>query len=556
MKMSEKKLRKQELYEGTSVFLLATALVKIIGAFFKIPISSDYCLGDLGFGYFSSAYDFFAPVLTVTVSGFPVAISRIVADYIAKKRFADAEKTFLLSRKMLLVFGFFLTFTVIILSFPFVKLTDHTGKSIYSMLAIAPSFFFCFWSSAYRGYFEGLHNMTYPSVSSVIEALGKLLLGLGLALVTVNVTDNPALGAGAALAGITVGNIVGTFYLHLMYRRKITSFPIEQPEEIIPFKKLVKLIIAVSLPAVLSSVSTSMVSLIDVITVRWQLNLYNTSDLNEVYGLIFKNSVLKNVSVSELPTFLYGIRSKAYTIYNLVPSITIALGVSSIPALTEAFYKGDRKETGKNTGTIIKLSAIITLPIAAGFIAVGARLMALLYGRDISSEIGGVMLSLYGIAVAFSGIFIPLSCILQALGKQNATLYNVLVGLIVKIILNIWLCGIVKINIYGAVISTVVCNFIIFVLHFCTLIKCIGFSFDLKNTILKPLISAALCGFAAWGVSLLGDSSIVCIASVFAAAVVYIVVGAVINTFSEADILSFPMGKKLIKICKKTKIIR
>ena len=554
--MSEKKFKKQELHEGAAVLLLATAIVKIIGAFFKIPLSSDYCLGDLGFGYFSTAYDFFGPISTVTVSGFPVVISRIIADFTAKKRFKDAKNAFNLSKKLIITLGFCLTVLMIAFSFPFVKLTDSTCKSIYSLLALAPSFFFCFWSSVYRGYFEGYHNMTYPAVSNVIEALGKLFLGLGLALITVNLTNNPALAAGAALLGITVGDIAGACYLRFMYKNKISATPREQTEEALTGKELIKLIFAISLPTVLSAMSGSMVSLIDVITVRWQLNSYSISDLNEVYGLLFKNSVLKNVSTGELPTFLYGTRSKAYTIYNLVPSITVALGVSSIPALTEAFSKNEMKETGKNAGSVIKLSALITLPIAAGFIAVGKELMALLYGRDISSQLGGVMLSLYGIAVIFSGIFIPLSCVLQALGKQNTALYNVAVGLIIKIVLNLWLCSMPKINIFGAVISTVACNFIIFILHFVTLIRCIGFSFNLKNTIIKPLISALFCGLTAATVSLLGESSLISLLSVCAAAVVYIIVAAVINTFEETDILSLPMGKKLLNVCRKLKIVR
>lgn len=553
--MRNKKITKQGLHESAAIFLLATALVKIIGALFKIPISSDYCLGDLGFGYFSAAYDFFSPVYTITVSGFPVAVAKIVADFTAKNKFENAQKAFFASRRLLFWLGILASLLMVGLSFPFVRFTDATGKSLYGMLAIAPSFMFCFWSSAYRGYFEGLHNMSYPAVSSVIEALGKLILGLGFALVTVAITSDVALGATAALAGITVGNIAGTVYLCAVYKRRISTLPErDETEKSLSQKELYALIISIAVPVVLSSMSGSMVALTDALTVRWQLTA-EVAKSPDLYGGIYEHFA-KEFNISELPTFLYGIRSKAYTIYNLVPSVTVALGVSAIPTLTEAFAKGDKKQAGRNAGVVLKLSALITLPIAAGFIFAGKSLMALLYGNGASAEIGGIMLSLYGVAVAFSGIFIPLSCVLQAVGKQNIALYNVAAGVVIKIVLNLILCGVAELNIFGAVISTIVCNAVIFVLHFVTLIKSIGFSFGIKNAILKPFVSALCCGITAYFITLLGDSSLITLGAIAAAGAVYITVAAIINTFCEEDILSLPAGEKLLKICKTVKIIR
>lgn len=94
--MRNKKITKQGLHESAAIFLLATALVKIIGALFKIPISSDYCLGDLGFGYFSAAYDFFSPVYTITVSGFPVAVAKLLRILLQKTSLKMLKKLFLL----------------------------------------------------------------------------------------------------------------------------------------------------------------------------------------------------------------------------------------------------------------------------------------------------------------------------------------------------------------------------------------------------------------------------------------------------------------------------
>ena len=61
---------------GAFLLLCSAVVVKLIGALFKIPLSSKYCLGDLGFGYFSSAYDLFTPFYALAMAGLPVAVSK------------------------------------------------------------------------------------------------------------------------------------------------------------------------------------------------------------------------------------------------------------------------------------------------------------------------------------------------------------------------------------------------------------------------------------------------------------------------------------------------
>ena len=88
------KTKEQNITQAAAILLVSTVIVKLIGALFKIPLSADYALGDLGFGYFSVAYDLYVPIYMLALSGFPVAISRMVADYTAKERFHDADRVF------------------------------------------------------------------------------------------------------------------------------------------------------------------------------------------------------------------------------------------------------------------------------------------------------------------------------------------------------------------------------------------------------------------------------------------------------------------------------
>ena len=52
----DKAFEKQNVLNGAMILVVATALVKIIGAIYKIPLTG--IIGSLGRGYFASAYIF------------------------------------------------------------------------------------------------------------------------------------------------------------------------------------------------------------------------------------------------------------------------------------------------------------------------------------------------------------------------------------------------------------------------------------------------------------------------------------------------------------------
>ena len=55
--MNQQPIRKQSFLHGAAVLALATLIVKIIGAFYKIPLGN--IIHDDGYGYFTTAYDIY-----------------------------------------------------------------------------------------------------------------------------------------------------------------------------------------------------------------------------------------------------------------------------------------------------------------------------------------------------------------------------------------------------------------------------------------------------------------------------------------------------------------
>ena len=76
--MADKAFKKQSFLQGAAVLAAATAIVKIIGAIYKIPLG--IIIGDEGFSYFGKAYQIYEVLLMISTTGLPVAMSRMVSE--------------------------------------------------------------------------------------------------------------------------------------------------------------------------------------------------------------------------------------------------------------------------------------------------------------------------------------------------------------------------------------------------------------------------------------------------------------------------------------------
>lgn len=528
------KSKVQNLTQAASVLLLSTIAVKLIGAFFKIPLSADFALGDLGFGYFSAAYDIYMPIYTLAIAGFPVAIARMVADYTAKQRFSDADRIFYTAMKALLSFGVAGAALISLIAMIFV---DDEGWK-YSLLAIAPSVFFCAVASVYRGYFEGLKNMVPTAISGIIEALGKLILGLGVAIIVMQITHNSALAAAGAMAGITLGTWCSVGYLAIIHKKKNLVFVNNSDnEDEVGGKAILAQLIKLCVPVAIASLSVNFTSLIDTFTLRQQLTALIEADGNNA-NILLQGTLYTNMVQDEIPTVLYGIKGKAHTLFSLIPTLTTAFGIGALPLVTDNFVRGDYKELNSNANMSLKYSSIISLPAGLGYICMAEKIMELLYG-DTSSALGGKILLIYGIAAIFAGLSVPLTALLQAVGKQTAALVNIVLGIILKILCNIFLTQIKEINVYGAVIGTALCFAVIFMLHVFTLVKGVGITIDLKNVFIMPLIAALICGLVAFTVGKILDFKIGTLISIALAGAVYLLFLFIFRIISVNEVKSF-----------------
>ena len=82
---------------------VAGLLVKLLGAFFRIPLQA--LIGEEGMAYYGYAYPLYSLFLVVATAGIPVAISRLVSERLALKDPEGAHRVFRVSSWLLFFIG-------------------------------------------------------------------------------------------------------------------------------------------------------------------------------------------------------------------------------------------------------------------------------------------------------------------------------------------------------------------------------------------------------------------------------------------------------------------
>ena len=518
--MSGKQTKQQSFLHGSFILIAATFLAKIISAVYRIPLAR--ILGASGMGYFSTAYDLYTPMYSVAMAGLPTAIARMVAEYSARGRYKDVKKTLHIAQAAFLVTGgvgfalmLFLAFTLTGNIGFLARFKAFSPNALPGMICIVPSLIFCCIMSAYRGYFEGLGNMTPTGVSEVFEAAGKLVFGLTIAAVTLSRTNNVSYAVAGALLGITVGEALSTLYLFIKYkffgeknmpRELYVAAPLPDKG-----KKILKTMIAIAIPVVLGSLVNNVTSLIDVAMVQKQLAVAigkAPEYFKETFSAFISTETAQMAKegktfdlLADLPNALYGChRGYAFSVYHLIPTLTTTLGISAIPVLARTWTKKDMSAVKFNIQTIIRTTAVIVMPCGLGMFAISKGILSLLYSGSDAIAIAAPNLRVLGICAIFAGLNSPIIAMLQAVGKEVVPLKNVAIGAVIKVVTNYILVGTPVINIYGVPIGTTLCYFYIFAANLYCLIKHTKIKPDFYSILLKPFFAGAVCGASAFAV--------------------------------------------------------
>lgn len=575
--------RAQSFVEGAMILLIATVVVKIVGMLYKIPLTK--ILGGTGMGYYMTAYGFFTPVYALTVSGLPVAVSKLVAEESARGRARDARQVFYLSLGLFMALGVLGSCVLWVGADAFSQWVGNPAAAS-AVRMVAPAVLFCCLQAAFRGYNEGLRNMIPTALSQMLEAFVKLISGVycsarviekgladfqaGLPVYGVHATDLPQVleallppAAAGAVMGVTLGAAIGALFLAILQICKGLGFSKEalaaspRPQ---PVKSLLSPLIKVAIPVCLAGFAANLSGFIDLLSV---MNRLGTALETDAVALLacYPGLAEAGMSYDQLPNYLYGCyMGLSLTVFNIVPAITGVLGTSALPVVAASWAMQNRERTCKNALSILRLSCLAAIPAGLGVSALSEPILTLLFSeRPLEVSIAAPLLQVLGIAAIFSAITLPVNSMLQALGRADLPVRWLLTGGFLKLLCNMAFMGIPSINLQAAPYSTLLCYGVIAVLSLNSLCRITGVRPSLWKLAGKPLLAAMGCCLTARGLlnplqGLIGGRFGTVLA-VGMGALVYVLLLLLLRAVEREDLEHLPLGEKVIKMLEKLSLI-
>lgn len=532
----KKTFKKESFMQGVLAIMFSQILIKLLGLAYRLYLTNKEGFGDAGNAIYSSGFQIYALLLTVSSIGVPNAISKLVSERLAVGDSKGAHRIFKVA---------FATFSIIggigtLILFYGAKYISNVMLQIpeaeYTLVALSPSIFFVSISSVVRGYFNGRQNMKATANSQTLEQLFKTLLTIVIvAVIAVWSSSNTIIMAAGANLATTLSTFLSFAYLYVYYveRKEEIAQDIKLSKNYKPYriKKIIKTILSVSIPISLSSLMSAITKNIDAMTV--------------VAGL-------KNFMPEATAKLQYGILAgKVDTLTALPLSFNIAFATALVPTISSAKAIGDMENVKKRTSFSLLVTMLIGLPCTAGMFIFASQILNLLFPNASQGEL---LLQISSLTIIFTVLTQTVSGALQGLGKITVPAIALGIGVLVKLVLNLILIKIPIIGANGAAIASVCCHLIAFIIEISVLIKTMKLKLDLEKFVIKPIIATimmAICSLYAYNtVSKLTTKSLTTVISIVIAVIIYIISLIALKVLSKEEIYMIPGGIKIHKVLK------
>lgn len=532
-------MKKQSFLHGAVILTAGLAIIKVLGAVYKIPIAN--ILGKEGYGIFLAAYNVYNVFYTASTAGVPVAMARLIAAADANGRHLQVRRYYRTGLCTFFIIGLICSMIMFLFPTELAASIHHVGAA-QSIWALSPAILLCCMIAIIRGFTQGHSNMIPTAISQILEVLFKLIFGLGLVAVFAGLGMSTPLRCAAAISGVTVGSLIALLFLFWYKHKHYPERPLSADETDIPdsYSTTLKTILMVVIPISIASSVQSVINLIDTEQIM--------SILQGPTGFTY-----------EMASGLYGVYGEAQTLYNLPGTIISAISVSIVPTIAANFALNNLKGAKETSETGLRITAVMALPMGFGLCVLSDPIMNVLFWGE--ADGGAGMLSILGIAAFFLCMVVVMTGILQAGGKERLPLLSAIIGGVVKIGVNMVLLANPAINIYGASISTLCCYIVMATLDFLFLKTCLGEYPNLIRIISRPLMSTIAMSVVAFGayriLTLLVNAApgrllmaVYLTVAIGCAVVVYLVMVIKTKSITAEDMTMIPKGEKIAKLLR------
>lgn len=553
--------KKQSFLHGAALLAIATAIVKVIGAVYKLPLKG--IIGDEGYSYFCSAYDIYTVLLLISTAGLPVAMSRMISQASSLNDPVRIKRVYNTSRTIFLGLGAVST-ALMMLFCKQLAASQEQPDAWLAIFCLAPCAFLMGIISTYRGFFQGQGNMIPTSISQVIEAMFKMVVGLLAAILILNLGGTVPMAAAGAILGVTLSCLVSVIYLFSVFHKQAQPefLDLRQPN----FHGLTaKRLLAVAVPITIGAAGLQLLTVIETSLYMDRLVvLLDTNRLTAPLVDTLKDQILSADSTltsaqlhSRVAANMKGIYNFSQNIYNLPNSFITPITVSIIPALTAQLTLGNHRGVKTTAESAARVTSLISLPCAVGLMLLSEPIMALLGGYTGEKlALATQLMAILGISVFLHAVVLLTNAVMQAQGHANIPVVNMLLSGVMRLVVVYILTGNPAIGILGVPIGTALCNLCIAVLNLLSIRRVVEENPAIASNLLRAFVPALIMGGAAFftwmGLKALGITSrlVLCGGPLALAVVVYVVCAVLFKAITRDDCLLLPKGEKIAKLLR------
>ena len=477
-------MNKNTMIRGTILLTSATFFSKFLGMIYTIPFES--LVGATGGKLYGLAYGPYTIFINLSTIGIPLAVSKFVAKYNSLGDYQTSHRMYKLALRLMMVTGV-LSFLALFIGAKWlagIYIPDNSeGITVedvamvirmvsFALIIIPPM-------SITRGFFQGHQSMGPTAISQVIEQIVRISFLLISVYIVINVfkgsiTTAVGFATFSAFIGAAASAVVLVWYWRKRQRhlnkyidnQSIVSVPMTNQE-------LFKELLSYAGPFVFVGLAIPLYQQIDAITF-----------MRTLANLDYSQAVIDN-SFSTIN--LYGHK------LIMIP-ITLATGMSlsALPTLTKSYVDRNRDLLFRQINQSLQIIMLLILPAVIGMSLLSTEIWGAFYSVNEYTPLNADLLSWYAPVALFFALFTVSSSILQGINQQRFAIYSLVLGLVLKSILNVPLLN--WLGPTGAVVATGLASFATVAANLWCIKTAINFSLKqlFKRTLLMSIFSGLM----------------------------------------------------------------
>jgi O-antigen/teichoic acid export membrane protein len=463
--------KQNKLLKGAALLGGAAVLSKLLGTLQKIPLQN--VAGDVAFGIYNAVYPLYILILFAATAGFPVAVSKFVAERVMEGDHPGAKRIVVVSSALLMSAGLLLFLLLYfgaeaIAGWIGISQTAAAIRSVSFALLLSPVL------AVLRGYFQGYQNMVPTAVSQVIEQLIRVITMVALLLYLVALAYDEAWIAAGATFGSVTGAGAGLVVMAVFWRRERRGDARKaiaagsETKQVISSWQWAKRITLYAIPVCLGAIVMPLLTLVDTFTMPRLLEASFGSELEAMRQ--------------------FGLYNRGLPLVQLVVMVASSMSAVLVPAIAEAKISGRVDLIRFRAEMSVRLAWLIGFGASFGLAFLALPINLMLYT---STEASWTMAVL-----AFTALFSTLNAVsasvLQGAGAIRTPANALLVAIVLKALGNVVLVP--RWGIDGAALSAVIAYAAAAGLNLVQLRRSTGVRFALRPYAVSPTLGVGLMG--------------------------------------------------------------